>query len=152
VESISNVGLTYRVSRVNLYSVSRFRFFDHGSRAVTWISGGNYRYYRGFTAGVAEVNFHAYLPKSPNYVYWNAPSVQLGWNGKRDSILVLRTLGGGGVRVAHDNWSYQYEHRMTKNVSLIGEVQSYQYKYPNPKKSPRSMDAELNLGVKVYLR
>ena len=152
VESITNVGAAYQVSRFTFFSVARTRFFDHDSKAVTWVSGGNYRFYKGFNAGVAEVNFHAWVPKPVKYVYWNAPTVALGWSGKRDSVEVFRTLGGGGVRVAHDNWDYQYEHRLTHHLSLLGEVQSYQYKYPNAKKSPRAMDAEVDMGVKWYLR
>ena len=145
------MGASYTENRLTAFTVARFRLASE-FQAITWISGGSFRYYKGFNLGVAEVNFHAWVPKPTKYVVWNAPSVKRGYASKRFNVDVFRLLGGGGVRAAHDNWDFQGEYKLNKKFSLLGEVQSYQYKYPNVKKSPRSMDAEVDIGVKYYIK
>ena len=151
-ESMTNVGVSDRYKHFTAFSTSRFRFFDN-SKAVTWISGGSASYGK-WNVGVAAVNFHAYLPKTkkPNYIEWTTPTVKLGWSDKGNTIDFYRTIGGGGVRGGHDNWDLQYERKVTGRFAFLAEVQGYEYKYPNAKKSKRTPDVEMDMGIKCYLK
>ena len=151
-ESMTNVGVSYHYKPFTAFSTSRFRFFDD-SKAITWISGSTVGYGK-WNIGVAAVNFHAYLPKTkkPDYIEWTTPTVKIGWADKNNAFDFYRLLGGGGVRAGHDNWDLQYERKITGHLGLLAEIQGYEYKYPNAKKSPRTPDVEVDMGVKWYLK
>lgn len=149
VESLNQVGANYRIERFTFFSIARIRLGGDDRRSINWMSGGAFRFYKGFNAGAALVNLNAWQPAG--HIQGNFLSVNAGYVAKKWQSLVFHNFGSA-ARGGKDNWDFQNEYKLTKRLSILGDVQMYQYKYPNPKKSPRAWDAEGDIGLKWYFR
>lgn len=156
VESLNQIGATYRIQRLTLFSIARIRFGADSHENINWMSGGSFRFYKGFTAGAALVNNNSWQPANaklhiPEHVQGNFLSLNGGYIAKKWQTLVFHNFGSA-PRGGKDDWDIQNEYKLTKHLSLMGDVQLYQYKYPSVKTSPRAWSAEGDIGVKWYFR